>query len=260
MIPPRRLQENVRKGTPCLVVCLPKDKVQCRLLLDVVISKGASIFELFSGKDQALLVRGNALFVLNFGLDIVDRVVRLDLQGNGLTYNKTVSTSPLMSLQIMRVIETCGWTTLDRKRTMYMPNSSYPSKVPQCHIFCDILCLVIYTLTIAMPSQLYSPVSVFTKICILMTCEANGLVKKRVMPFAHLSPFELATRTTGFGPCRCCVPAQRFMHVSKYAHVLFYHVHFQILAVACVETYLRRLRKGASTTHYGSICSPTACV
>ena len=39
--------------------------------MDVVVGKGAAILELLAGEDQALLVRGNALLVLDLGLDIV---------------------------------------------------------------------------------------------------------------------------------------------------------------------------------------------
>jgi hypothetical protein len=53
-------------------------------LLDVVVRQSASILKLLSGEDQALLVRGNALLVLDLGLDIVDRVRGLDLKGDGL--------------------------------------------------------------------------------------------------------------------------------------------------------------------------------
>lgn len=60
--------------------------------MDVVVRKGPAIFQLFSGKDQALLVRRDALFVLtnksrenlNLLLDILDRVRAFDLQGDGL--------------------------------------------------------------------------------------------------------------------------------------------------------------------------------
>jgi hypothetical protein len=45
--------------------------VECRLLLDVVVGKGATILELLSSEDQTLLVRGNALLVLDLGLDVV---------------------------------------------------------------------------------------------------------------------------------------------------------------------------------------------
>lgn len=51
-----------------------ENKVESRLLLDVVIREGAAILELLAGENQSLLVRRNTLLVLNLGLDIVDRV------------------------------------------------------------------------------------------------------------------------------------------------------------------------------------------
>ena len=60
-------------------------KVEGRFLLDVVVREGAAILELLTGEDQALLVGGNTLLVLNLGLDIVDGVRGLHLKGNGLT-------------------------------------------------------------------------------------------------------------------------------------------------------------------------------
>jgi hypothetical protein len=73
------------------------------LLLDVVVRKGAAVFELLAGEDQALLVRWDALLVcadklvysqrysqrpfqhtLDLALDIVDGVGRLHLEGDGL--------------------------------------------------------------------------------------------------------------------------------------------------------------------------------
>ena len=62
-----------------------EDQVEGRLLLDVVVGKRAAVLELLAGKDQALLVGGNALLVLDLGLDIVDGVRGLDLEGDGLT-------------------------------------------------------------------------------------------------------------------------------------------------------------------------------
>ena len=53
-------------------------------LLDVVIAQGASVLQLLAGEDQALLVRRDALLVLDLGLDVVDRVAGLDLEGDGL--------------------------------------------------------------------------------------------------------------------------------------------------------------------------------
>ena len=41
-----------------------EDQVKSRLLLDVVVRQSPSIFQLFSGKDQPLLVWGDSLLVL----------------------------------------------------------------------------------------------------------------------------------------------------------------------------------------------------
>merc|ERR1711878_168329 len=54
------------------------------LLLNVVVRKGPAILQLLSSKDQPLLVWGDALLVLDLGLDILNRVRRLHLQGDGL--------------------------------------------------------------------------------------------------------------------------------------------------------------------------------
>ena len=59
-------------------------QVQRRLLLDVVVRERAAVLELLSGKDQALLVRGDALLVLDLRLDVLDRVRGLDLERDGL--------------------------------------------------------------------------------------------------------------------------------------------------------------------------------
>jgi hypothetical protein len=53
--------------------------VQSRLLLNVVIAEGAAVLELLAGKDEALLVRGNTLLILDLGLHVIDRVRGLDL-------------------------------------------------------------------------------------------------------------------------------------------------------------------------------------
>jgi hypothetical protein len=47
-------------------------QVESALLLDVVVGEGAAILELLASKDQALLVRRDALLVLDLGLDILD--------------------------------------------------------------------------------------------------------------------------------------------------------------------------------------------
>ena len=79
--------------------------MQSRLLLDVVVRKSATILELLTSKDQTLLVGGDTLLVcsgmlvllvgvggcvdglshtLNLGLDVVDGVRRLHLEGDSL--------------------------------------------------------------------------------------------------------------------------------------------------------------------------------
>jgi hypothetical protein len=61
-----------------------EDKVKSRLLLDVVVAQGATVFELLASEDKTLLIRRNALLVLNLALDVVDSVRRLNLKGDGL--------------------------------------------------------------------------------------------------------------------------------------------------------------------------------
>ena len=60
-----------------------KHEVQRGLLLDVVVGEGAAILKLLAGKDETLLIRGDALLVLDLGLDVVDGVAGLDLEGDG---------------------------------------------------------------------------------------------------------------------------------------------------------------------------------
>ena len=55
-----------------------------RLLLDVVIRERVAIFELLSGEDEALLVGGDSLLVLDPRLDVVDGIRGPDLKGDGL--------------------------------------------------------------------------------------------------------------------------------------------------------------------------------
>ena len=61
-----------------------KDQMKSGLFLDVVIRESTSILELLSGENQALLIRGDSLLVLDFRLDVVDGIRGLDLKGDGL--------------------------------------------------------------------------------------------------------------------------------------------------------------------------------
>jgi len=62
----------------------PKDKVQSAFLLDVVVGQGAPVLQLLAGKDETLLVRGNAFLVLDLSLHILDGIRRLHFQGDRL--------------------------------------------------------------------------------------------------------------------------------------------------------------------------------
>merc|ERR550537_923002 len=53
--------------------------------MDVVVREGAAVLELIAREDEALLVRRNALLVLDLRLDVVDRVRGLHVEGDGLT-------------------------------------------------------------------------------------------------------------------------------------------------------------------------------
>jgi hypothetical protein len=59
-------------------------QVQGRLLLDVVVGQGAPVLQLLAGEDQPLLVRRDALLVLDLRLHVVDCVRGLHLQRDGL--------------------------------------------------------------------------------------------------------------------------------------------------------------------------------
>ncbi len=61
-----------------------KDKVNGELHLDVVAAEGVTILKLLTSKDEALLVGGDSLHVLDLGFDIVDGVRRLHVKGDGL--------------------------------------------------------------------------------------------------------------------------------------------------------------------------------
>lgn len=64
-----------------------EDQVKSRFLLDVVVRERTAVLKLLSRKDQALLIRRNALLVLNLGLYIIDGIARLNLQSDGLSSN-----------------------------------------------------------------------------------------------------------------------------------------------------------------------------
>ena len=61
-----------------------EDEVKGGLLLDVVVREGAAIIELLALEDETLLVRGDALLVLDLLLDGLDGVRVVDIKSDGL--------------------------------------------------------------------------------------------------------------------------------------------------------------------------------
>merc|ERR1719438_551450 len=59
--------------------------MQGAFLLNVVIGEGSSVLQLFSSKDQPLLVWRNSFLVLDLGLDVLNGIRWFNLQGDGLT-------------------------------------------------------------------------------------------------------------------------------------------------------------------------------
>jgi len=62
-----------------------EDQMESGLLLDVIVGKGATIFELLSSEDKSLLIGRDSFLILNLGLDVIDGVGRLNFEGDRLT-------------------------------------------------------------------------------------------------------------------------------------------------------------------------------
>ena len=60
-------------------------EMESGLLLDVVVGEGSAVLELLSSEDESLLVWWNTLLVLDLGLDILNGVSWLDVEGDGLS-------------------------------------------------------------------------------------------------------------------------------------------------------------------------------
>lgn len=54
-------------------------------LLNIVVRQRTPVLQLLPGEDQPLLVRRDALLVLDLGLDVVDGVGGFDFEGDGFT-------------------------------------------------------------------------------------------------------------------------------------------------------------------------------
>merc|ERR1739846_289692 len=61
-----------------------ENQVKSALLLDVVVGESSSVLQLLASEDQPLLIWGDSLLVLDLGLDVLNGVGWLDLEGDGL--------------------------------------------------------------------------------------------------------------------------------------------------------------------------------
>ena len=59
--------------------------MECGLFLDIIVRKSSSRFELFTGKNESLLIRWDSFFVLDFGFDILNGVWGLNIKSHCLT-------------------------------------------------------------------------------------------------------------------------------------------------------------------------------
>jgi len=75
-IPPMNSIEDViyHDVTHLLATTETQNQVQSGLLLNIVVRQGTTVLQLLTSKDETLLVRWDALLVLNLRLHIVDRI------------------------------------------------------------------------------------------------------------------------------------------------------------------------------------------
>ena len=78
-LPSKSLDENLH------TTAKTQNEVEGGLLLNIIIRKGAAVLKLLASENQTLLVGRDAFFVLDLRLHIVDRVRRLNLEGDCLT-------------------------------------------------------------------------------------------------------------------------------------------------------------------------------
>jgi len=53
--------------------------------LDVVVTEGSAVFQLFAGEDESLLIGWDTFFILDLGLDVVDGVWWFHIQSDSLS-------------------------------------------------------------------------------------------------------------------------------------------------------------------------------
>ena len=61
-----------------------KYQMESALLLDAVVTDGTAVLKLLTGEDETLLIRRDALLIMNLRLHAIDAVARLHLKGDSL--------------------------------------------------------------------------------------------------------------------------------------------------------------------------------
>ena len=85
-IPDRGGESETKRIVQLLTFATTETKHQMKgaLFLDIVVAQRSAVFELLASEDEALLVRGNALLVLDLRLDVLDGIAGLDFERDGL--------------------------------------------------------------------------------------------------------------------------------------------------------------------------------
>lgn len=81
-----------------------EDQMKGGFLLDVVIRQSTTIFQLFTSKNQSLLIRWNSFLILNLSLNIVNRIIRLNIERDCFSCNTRC------------VITSWGWKQMKRQK------------------------------------------------------------------------------------------------------------------------------------------------
>src|SRR5689334_10148384 len=74
------LQETEKTQSDHHTTTQAKNEMQSTLLLNIVVAHGSLILKLFSSKDETLLIRWNTFFILDFALDVCNRIIALYLK------------------------------------------------------------------------------------------------------------------------------------------------------------------------------------
>ncbi len=134
-----------------------------RLLLDVVVGQRAPILELFAREYQPLLVRRDALFVLNLGLDILRaraRSAHRRKRKKKQCDQNACRSTPRATMYTRKGHCVCG------RRAILSAPQCRPNEQQRLKTYVDSSCPTSIESEPSTSSVIVFPVSVFTKICI----------------------------------------------------------------------------------------------